>query len=125
MMPGLAAQFLRYASVGGIATGAHYALLILLVESGAAPVLTASAAGALLGAGVGYLLNHRFTFRSDRRHRKALPRFLTVAGLAFAANLALMALLYDAGELPYLLAQVLTTAAILALTFTLNRVWSF
>lgn len=124
-MKRLAGQFARFASVGAIATACHYAVLIGLVTSGAMTPVPASAAGAAVGALVSYHLNRRFTFGSGRSHAKALPRFLVVAALAFALNLALMLVLYGGLALPYLIAQVITTGAILAVTFTLNRSWSF
>ncbi len=124
-MRALAEQFLRFAGVGAVATGAHYAVLVGLVEGLGRGVLAASAVGAAVGAGVSYALNRRYTFGSARAHREAAPRFLAVAALAFLANLALMALVYGWAGAPYLLAQGVTTALVLGITFTLNRAWSF
>ncbi|MGF1445347.1 MAG: GtrA family protein [Pikeienuella sp.] len=124
-MSDTARQFVRFVGVGAIATAAHYALLIGLVTAGVLSPVPASAAGAVLGALVSYGLNRRYTFRSSRAHAAALPRFLTVAALAFLANLCLMVLLHSLAGLPYLLAQMLTTGLVLGLTFTLNRAWSF
>ncbi|KXU91585.1 hypothetical protein CR51_31785 [Caballeronia megalochromosomata] len=81
--------------------------------------------GAVLGACVNYVLNHRFTFGKTAPHKQALPRFLAVAGLGVLVNGASMSVLVDYTGLHYLLAQVCATALVLLLTFALNSCWSF
>ena len=74
--------FLRYTLTGGAATAVHYGVLLLLVEAAHVAAGWAAAFGAVVGAAVAYVGNRRFTFAdSDRAHRQALPRFLTVAAL--------------------------------------------
>ena len=62
----MAPQFLRYAGAGAIGTALHYAMLIGLVQLARIDAVVASTAGAIAGAIVNYVLNHRFTFASDR-----------------------------------------------------------
>lgn len=121
----LARQFSRFVVVGGIATAFHYALLVLLVEAGSVRPVAASAAGALLGAIVSYFLNRTLTFRSQSSHRKAVPRFFTIALFAMVANAGLMIFFTLVLNLPYLPAQIITTLMIIVLTFTANRLWTF
>lgn len=118
-------EFILFSTVGGIATGAHMLCLVGLVELLAVPALAASCAGALVGALISYWLNYHITFRSTAAHRVALPRFLFIAVVAFVANGTLMAGLLRFGGLHYLVAQVITTAAVLALTFSAGRLWAF
>ncbi|WP_159907790.1 GtrA family protein [Caballeronia humi] len=118
-------RFVAYGSVGATGTLAQYALLVVLVRYFAIPAPLASMLGAVLGACVNYVLNHRFTFGRTASHRQALPRFLTVAGLGIVVNGTAMIVLVDHAGMNYLLAQVCVTALVLLLTFVLNSVWTF
>jgi putative flippase GtrA len=118
-------QFVLFATIGALATGAHFAILVYLVELHAWSALPASCVGALVGAVVSYWLNYHLTFRSSRPHQVTLPRFLLVATLAFVLNGTLLAVLLQSLGLHYMLAQVSTTLTILALTFSASRFWSF
>lgn len=118
-------QFSVFSLVGVAGTLAHYALLFLLVSSQTAHPVPASVAGAVLGAVINYALNYRFTFRSARRHREALPRFLTIAAVGLALNAALMFLLVEPLQLHYLIAQLIATGCVLVWNFLGNRHWTF
>lgn len=118
-------QFVLFATIGALATCAHIAFLVYLVELHAWPAIPASCVGALVGALVSYWMNYHLTFRSSRPHQVALPRFLLVAAVALVLNGALLAMLLQSFGLHYLLAQVLTTLTILGLTFSASRFWSF
>ena len=118
-------KFIRFAGVGVFGTAAHYLVLVLMVESlGARPVF-ASCAGFLVGALVNYSLNYRFTFQSNRRHRKALPRFYLVATVGFILNAVIMMWLAEKLGLPYILAQITATGLVLVWGFTANSLWTF
>jgi putative flippase GtrA len=115
----------RYVLVGLLATSVHYATLVMLVEWAGLDAGVAAATGATCGALAAYAGNKRFTFASDARHVRALPRFLAVA----AASAATSATLVWAGTrwlaLPYLLPQAVATALVLGAGYSLNRRWSF
>jgi putative flippase GtrA len=72
-------EFVRYAGAGAIGAAAQYALLIAVVQFARTDAVTASTAGAILGALVNYGPNHRFTFASTRAHHVSLPRYTAVA----------------------------------------------
>ena len=118
-------RFLRYSLVGAIGTVAHYALLVVLVQAGGVSPVPASTLGAIVGAIVNYVLNHRYTFASRRRHRESLPRFMAIAAAGTAVNAALLAVLVNSLGVYYLAAQVVATLAVLALTYLANRAWTF
>ncbi|MEZ2354076.1 GtrA family protein [Caballeronia sp. RCC_10] len=118
-------RFVAYGAVGAAGTLAQYAMLVALVRWAGMPPPTASMAGAVLGAVVNYVLNHRFTFGQSASHRQALPRFLAVAGLGVMVNGGAMTVLVDHVGLHYLLAQLVATGFVLLLTFVLNSCWSF
>lgn len=118
------AQFLRYASAGAVGTLAQYATLVALVQAQWTGAVVASTIGAILGALVNYVLNHRFTFASGRTHAHALPRFAAVAVMGILLNAAVVAILVQA-NVHYLVAQVVATGAVLVGGYLANRAWTF
>jgi putative flippase GtrA len=118
-------RFVRFAGVGVIGTGAHYLVLITLVQLLHTNAVLASNFGALIGALVNYILNYHFTFQSSKRHHEALSKFLVVAAVALALNGLLMYWLNGQLGLYYLLAQIITTLLVLLWTFFANHLWSF
>jgi putative flippase GtrA len=119
-------QFVRYAGAGVLGTAAHYALLVALVQFAQVAVVAASTAGAVAGAAINYVLNHRYTFASRAAHRRALPRFAVVAACGVALNaLVLSGVLAVVGPQNYLVAQVAATLAVLVGGYLANRAWTF
>jgi putative flippase GtrA len=115
---------LRYTLVGTIATGVHYALLLLCVEFGRWPAYAASGFGAVVGAQLAYAGNRWFTFA----HRGGLPAsWLKFQGSAMLGSLAGMVIVGLGVKIGvhYLLAQVFATLFVLGLTFAINRHWTF
>ena len=121
----LTATFVRFVVVGVIATGVHYLVLIAAVELGGWSAVWGSGLGFGTGAIVNYLLNRRFTFRSEVPHGTAVSRFMVVMGGALVLNQLLMHLFTQVAGLPYLVAQVLTTGVTLFWNFIGNSLWSF
>ena len=118
--------FFWYLLAGGIATAVHYAVLLIGVEVFAFAAPASSVAGALVGALVSYFLNRHLTFPGAIvRHHQALPRFFLIALLGAALNGSLVWLGVHALAWHYLAAQALATLLVLALTFRLNRSWTF
>jgi putative flippase GtrA len=118
-------QFIRFAIVGGVATGIQYAILIALVQGALAGPVAASSVGFAVSAIINYALNRSITFRSSQAHAEALPKFAIVAVLGLAVNASLIWLFHIPVGLHYLLAQVLATGGTLLWNFTLNRIWTF
>lgn len=116
----------RYTATGGAATASHYALMAALVEAGDWPAGPASVAGATLGAVVAYGLNRTWTFAGQEvSHRRALPRFLAVAGAGALVNGCLVWAGTAALGWHWLGAQALATLAVLLAGYAANRNWSF
>jgi putative flippase GtrA len=114
-----------YIGVGGIATAAHYATLFALVQSGLAPPLIGTITGFCIGAVVKYVLSYTVTFRSTGRHVEAGPRFVAVLVLMLAATAGVFWTLNSALGLNYMVAQVITTIALIAPGYVANRRWVF
>jgi putative flippase GtrA len=124
-MIAIAKQFSLFSLMGAMGTAAHYALLFFLVTSLGVHPVPASVAGAVLGAVINYILNYRFTFRSDRKHKEALPRFLAIAATGLALNTILMWLLVEPLHMHYLIAQLIATGCVLIWNYFGNRHWTF
>lgn len=118
------AALLRYAAVGAVATAAHYAVLVGLVEAGLLAPPRAAALGAWVGAQVAFFLNARFTFLSAAVTTRSWLRFQVTATAGALLSFALVA---GGGRLGahYLLAQAAATLVAMLLTFEINRRWSF
>jgi putative flippase GtrA len=90
--------------------------------AGTGPV-SGSMAGFGAGVLVNYCLNYHLTFKSNKPHRTALPKFLVIAMAGLCLNTLIMALATE--WLHYLLSQALATAPVLAWNFLCNRLWTF
>ena len=118
-------EFLKFAHSGAIGTLGHYAVLWWAVDGVGLDPVAGSALGALVGAGINYLLNYHWTFISQLPHSRTLPRFLAIAGVSFALNTWLMALLVSRTSLHYLVAQVVVTMICMAINYLASRFWAF
>ena len=116
--------WLRYVAVGGVATAAHYALLVTLVEAAHWAPPLAAGAGAALGAQLGFVGNRAFTFAHAGPWLPAWWRFQLTALLGGAVSMAVVAGGTRVG-LHYLLAQVAATLLALVLTYLINKRWAF
>jgi len=126
-MPDLRAarRFVVYAGVGAIGTVAQYAILIAMVHSGLASPAVSSMAGATVGAIVNYSLNRQITFRSNSDPLSTAPKFAIIAVLGVVTNGMCMKFFATILGVNYLVAQLITTALVLGLTYLLNSKWTF
>ena len=120
----VADRFFRYAAVGAVATAAHYAILVGLVEAGWLAPARAAAVGAWVGAQVAFAGNAAFTFRGARASVGAWLRFQVTACVGAAISFTIVAVGTRMG-VHYLIAQVVATLVALVVTFEINRRWSF
>lgn len=118
-------QIFSYIWAGSLAALAHYGLLIGLVELFRADAVTAALCGYSAGGYISYCLNRRHTFQSERPHREAVWRFCLVAAFGFGLTFVLMHMMIDRNHVPYLLAQIVTTLAVMVWTFAANRAFTF
>ena len=117
-------RLFRYATVGAVATAAHYLVLVICVELGQWPAYLASGAGAVVGAQVAYLGNRWFTFAHRGDVGSSWLRFQGTALLGGLFGMGIVALCVRLGW-HYVLAQMLATALALLLTYAINRRWTF
>jgi putative flippase GtrA len=112
-----------FLAVGGVCTLGQYAAMALLILAGI-PTVPASGIGFAGSAVLNYVLNRRLTFRSDRPHRSAAPRFAAIALLGLLLNTLLLQLLTGAG-VAICPAQLLTTTGVLAWNYSIHGAWTF
>lgn len=108
-------QGLRFAAVGFVATGAHYAVLVALVEAGGIKPILATTCGYAIGIVVSYSLNRRFTFASHGGPGR-FAKYVTLYVVGAFLNGAVMGGLMGLGA-PYLWAQVGATGLVLVWNF--------
>jgi len=113
-------EFVRFGAVGASST-----VLYLAVYGGAlllgVPFILAALAAFVLSAVCGYLLHHRWTFRTNAPTRGGLARWLILQGTVLGCNLlALWALVVQAG-IGRLLAQVMLLPLLPLATYLLSR----
>jgi putative flippase GtrA len=116
-------RVLRYGLIGTGAALLQLSLLFVFVEFFHFYSLLASTAALGISVVVNYGLQRHFTFRSKSRHVIAGPRFVSLTLVTLAAN----ALLFSAmlAVVPYLLAQIITTATIFPVNYYLNKTFTF
>jgi len=119
-------QFLRFAVVGVSGTLVQY--LTLWTGHGYYQILSAPAAsgvGYLLGTVVNYLLNYFFTFGSSKSHREAASKYVSIVGIGWCINFALMGYLINRQGWYYWFAQFLCTGIVLLWNFSGSKWWAF
>ncbi len=118
-------KFIRFLGVGGLATIFQYALLILFVELLFIPKVPSSIISFSLSALLNYWLNFHFTFKSNKSHKEALPKFLIIALIGLLINTCVFMLSIKYLGVYYLVAQIIATAVTLVWNFTVNNLWTF
>ncbi|MFJ9451451.1 GtrA family protein [Herbaspirillum sp. NPDC101397] len=118
-------QFLLFAVVGAVGTLVHYAILFSLVEYGGQAPLTGTIIGSIAGAVVNFVLNHKFTFQSQRQLSETASRFMLIAGVSLVLNAGLMYLLTHGTRFDYRIAQLIVTVITLCFNYVTNALWTF
>jgi putative flippase GtrA len=121
----IAIRFVKFASVGAVATASHYLVLVVLVNLLQANAVLASSCGYVVGGILNYMLNYQLTFRSSESHMVAAPKFFTIATIGFFVNGVVMSFALNSIGLHYLLSQVIATLTVLVWNFFGNSYWTF
>ena len=114
-----------YVGAGGIATASHYAVAIAGKEGLHLDPLVATTIGFCVGSVVKYWLNYSGAFASRAPHGRALVRFIVALFAFLALNTALFWLLNAKLGMYYLLAQAITTVALIPPGYWVHRRWVF
>jgi len=87
-------QLIRFLSTGVLNTAVGLGTSLVLYHVVGLSDATSNLGGYAVGLCVSFVVNRRWTFRSDLSFRATAPRFLAVAGVAYLANLATMLALH-------------------------------
>jgi putative flippase GtrA len=118
-------QFVKYGVVGASNTVLTFVVYTILVTLGL-DYLVAVVLGYCAGSLNSYFLNRHWTFRArDIAHTTAGTRFAIVQAVAIAANVLLLYVFVHHLGIAKIPAQAILTLPILAVTFFVNRWWSF
>ncbi len=118
-------QFVKYGLVGASNTIVNFVVYSVGVTVGI-DYLVALVLGYGVGALNSYLLNRHWTFRAGHiAHSTAGSRFALVTAGAIAANLGLLYLFVHHLGIAKIPAQAILVLPVLAVTFPINRWWSF
>ena len=118
-------ELVAFGLVGIVGTGAHYLTLVMLVEALGVDPIGATTLGFVVGATINYSLNHHYTFKSQKTHLDAGPKFFLIAIATGLLNTLLVYMGIHWAGINYLLAQVATTLVVFLANFALNSVWTF
>jgi putative flippase GtrA len=120
-----AKQFFYFTCIGSIGTLFHYCTLILFVQKLRINPVLASGIGFGLGAFVNYSLNYRWTFKSHKRHKETITKFLFIAMIGLVLNSIILTLVIGMLQVHYLISQILATGIVLFWNFFVNKIWTF
>ena len=125
IFPEIASEFFRFSCVGAFGAGFLFFILILLVQFFQIHAVIASTIGFSFGALINYTLNYRWTFKSQKKHKSAMPKFFFIAVIGMIFNAAIMGLLINSFEVHYLISQIAATFVVLLWNFSGNKIWTF
>lgn len=117
-------EALRFAAVGAASAGVYFLLYWLFGWLTRLAWLRAT-----LAYGVGmlfnYLVQRSFTFRSQRQHHHAGPRYLLVQLGGLLINTAVVYLGVDLAQLPFLPVQLLAIVLTAVWSYVGQKFWAF
>jgi putative flippase GtrA len=118
-------QFVKYGLVGASNTIVNFVVYSIGVTIGI-DYLVALVLGYAVGSLNSYILNRHWTFRARHiAHATAGSRFALVTVCAIAVNLGLLYVFVHHLGISKIPAQAILTVPLLAVTFPINRWWSF
>lgn len=118
-------QFIKFGIVGISNTLLTFIVYTLLLKVFGVFYLFASAAGFIVGATNGFILNRKWTFADHVGDSLTPVRWAVVQGGGLGINEVLLYLFVDGAHLDKLLAQAFATVVVTVSTFIVNRAWTF
>jgi putative flippase GtrA len=118
-------ELIRFGGVGGLTTVIYFVLLWPLAKLLPLPMWLLASIAYLPPLLLGYVLHRSFTFRSDRRHASAGPRFVLVQLGGMAFNSFAIWVGTDLLQSPFLPVQLVTIALQVMLTYLGQKLFAF
>jgi putative flippase GtrA len=117
-------RFLRFATIGGLATLFQYVLLVIGVQLQLGPTTVISGLSFAISAIFNFLATRAFTFRSSEPIGPASLRYAGMIAVGLVLNTIVMSVLLALG-LHYLASQVVATVVILFWNYLVASRWVF
>jgi putative flippase GtrA len=118
-------QLAKFSTVGATGYVVNLAVYAALVRGAGWHYALAATASFLVAVSNNYLWNRLWTFRDERGHVGFQGlRFLTVALVAYVANLGILSVLIAVG-MDKVVAQAIAIVLVTPLNFLGNKLWSF
>lgn len=113
-------ELIRFGMVGGFSTVLYFAVYsgLTLID---APLVLASAGGFAVSITFGFVLHHRFTFRTGSTGPQGFGRWALLQGSVLALNVGALSVLVHVAKLDRIVAQLILLPMIPLLTFFLSR----
>ena len=115
---------LRFAIVGAGNTAISLVAYVLLLHFGI-PYLPSAALAYAAGIVNGYTWNRSWTFEAGDFHLPEFSRFVSVQLLGLGLNTLLLAIAVQQFDASHLAGEVLSLIPVVAITYGLNRLWTF
>lgn len=118
-------QFIKFGLVGVTNTLLTFVVFTILTKAFGVWYVAASAAGFVVGASNGFVLNRRWTFSGHRGGALAGVRWTIVQACGLALDLGIIYLCVHDARLPELAGQAIAILFVTTSTFVVNRRWTF
>jgi putative flippase GtrA len=118
-------QFLRFLAVGVFNTAFGYCIIFACMYLAGLSAEVSNVIGYAVGLFTSYLLNRNFTFRSKRRHRGEIARFVVVFAIAYGANFIALIVLIRYLNVHEGLSQILAGVVYVAASYAMNKFYVF
>jgi putative flippase GtrA len=121
----LVAELIRFGGVGGLTTVVYFSLLWLLTRLLSAPMWVLVTLAYLPPLVLAYVLHRSFTFRSQKGHGAAGPRFIVVQLAGLVINSLVIWLGVDVWHFNFVLVQLVAIGIQVLLTYLGQKLFAF
>lgn len=118
-------RLFRFGVSGTAGAVTFFTVLLLLVEVLGVGPTPATSVAFIIAVLQNYVFHYHFTFKSEKGHKWALPRFITASVIGFFLNVGIVWLGAQVLGVHYLLAQFVAVAFVITSNFVLAVLWVF
>lgn len=118
------APLVRYGIVGLVSNGLLFLIYLALEALGAVPEFAATLAF-ILGTAWTYVANRQWSFKSDRRHTTAAPRYVATYLIGYALTVGTLSFTHRILGWPHYMGQLFAIGIAAVAIFVLLKVWVF
>ncbi|AJS60348.1 GtrA family protein [Paenibacillus sp. IHBB 10380] len=117
---------IKYAIVGGLGTGIHFAVLIMLVELWNMNPVVSSIIGFIVVLIISYFLNRIWTFENQQSgYAKQFMKYVIVSCAGMFINTLIMYVTVEWLSISYIVGQLISTVVVPIHNYIWNRRWTF